>query len=481
MFDIGLFKASEYRTSIYLFLHLLGAIYFFAFAAQLFQIKGLIGSQGILPIENYLKLLKYRLDRKRYYYVPTVFWLNHSDQMLMIVSACGSILGLFLLFGGPPAVLLPILIILHLSVVSVGQDFWSFGWEGYLLEISYNAFFLSLTEKPNPLIWISINLLLFRFHFEAGTSKLESRDANWRNLSAIKFHYQSQPLPNTVAWYIYKLPLGFHRLSTFWMFFVELVVPFFVLFGTEELRFTAFILLFSLQFFIWATGNFSYLNHMTSVLLVILIGNSYWGTLFAISPIPHETNAILDAFLSLVGIGLITLQMIALWNHYAPTMISRKIMHFIYHLHIANRYGIFAMMTTTRYEIVIVGSHDNIEWKEYHFFYKPSEIDRRPRRISPYQPRIDWQAWFLPFGIFEEHNWFKNFLFRLLQGSPHVLALLRHNPFKEKPPRFIKAQVYLYEFSDFETKKHLGTWWKRQLIDDYSPTYELKTEKSKEF
>lgn len=474
IFDIGLFNGSSYSQSIYLFLHLLGAIYFFAFGALLFQIKGLLGSKGILPVENYLKFLNARMSKKRYYYFPTIFWWNYSDNMLLAVSACGAILSLILLFGGPPAILLPFLIFLHLSILSVGQDFLSFGWEGFLLEISYNAFFLSLTDRPNPFVWISINLLLFRFHFESGTSKLESRDPNWRNLTAIKFHYQSQPLPNAIAWYIHKLPLGFHKLSTLFMFFVEIVVPFFALFGTEEIRVTSFILLFGLQFFIWATGNFSYLNHMTAVLLILLIPNSYLEPILGPATPLSEPNTNLNNLLSIVGMGLITLQVVALWNHYAPTLTTQKIMRAIYHLHLANRYGIFAVMTTTRYEIIIEGSDDQVEWKEYYFFYKPSEVTRRPRRISPYQPRIDWQAWFLPFGVFEEQDWLKNFFFCLLNGSPPVLALLRHNPFKEKPPKYIRAQTYIYEFTDFKTKRNLGAWWKREFIGPYSPVYTLR-------
>lgn len=476
MLDLGIFNPGAYSISIRLFLHLLGAIYFFSFGALFFQVKGLIGSQGIMPISNYLNFLKYRLENKRYYYIPTIFWLNHSDRMLASVTVCGAIFGLILLFGGPPAILLPILIFLHISILSVGQDFLSFGWEGFLLEISYNAFFLSLTDHPNLFVWISINLLLFRFHFEAGTSKLESRDPNWRNLTAIKFHYQSQPLPNTWAWYVYKLPLWFHKLTTLFMFFVELVVPFFALFGTEEMRLVSFILLFGLQFFIWATGNFSYLNHLSAVLLVILIANFYFEPILEPAAPLSETNWIADVFLSFVGISLIVLQIIALWNHYAPTFTTRRIMHFIYHLHIANRYGIFAVMTTTRYEIIIEGSDDYEEWKEYYFNFKPSEITRRPRRISPYQPRIDWQAWFLPFRLFDQEDWFKNFLFRLLEGSAPVLALLRHNPFKDKPPRYIRAQTYIYEFTDFETKKKLGAWWQRHYIEPYSPTYTIKSQ-----
>lgn len=474
MNQIGLLHPESYTYSISLMLHLLGAIYFFSFGAFIFQIKGLLGSKGILPVSQYLAFIKHRLKKNRYYYVPSLFWINDSDTMLLSIPSVGTILGLGLLLGGPPAILLPLLIILHLSILSVGQDFLGFGWEGFLLELSFNAFFLSLSDYPNLFLWISLNLLIFRFHFEAGTSKLESRDPNWRNLTAIKFHYQSQPIPNTMAWYVYKLPLSFHKFTTFMMFVVELVIPFFAFIGTAEIRLISFILLFGLQFSIWATGNFSYLNHLTVVLILPLIANAYLEPFFGPQRALSQTNIFLEIFLSSMGLLFIAFQIIALWNHYAPNNWSRRWISKIYHLHLANRYGIFAVMTTTRYEIVIEGSLDNQEWKEYYFYNKPSELDRRPRRISPYQPRIDWQAWFLPFGSYHEEYWLQNFMSRLLEGSSEVVKLLRYNPFPNNPPRYIRAQTYIYEFTDFETKKKNGHWWKRTYVGPYSPTLQLK-------
>lgn len=129
--------------------------------------------------------------------------------------------------------------------------------------------------------------------------------------------------------------------------------------------------------------------------------------------------------------------------------------------HVINPYGIFAIMTTTRHEIVFEGSDDGENWKEYFFYHKPSEITRRPRRISPYQPRIDWQAWFLPLGSYRYDTWFDNFIYHLLKNSPNVLALLRFNPFTEAPPRYIRTVLYEYEFSSFKEKKEQGWWWRR--------------------
>lgn len=465
----------DYTICTELFIRMLGAIYFFAFGAFLFQIRGLIGSGGILPIQNFLNAIKQRFGTKSYYVVPSLFWINASDAALMGVVWVGTALSALLFLNIHPPILIPIIFVLYTSIVSTGQNFLSFGWEHFLLEVTANAFFLSLTTVPNIFIWISINFLLLRFHFQGGIVKLLSSDINWRNMTAVAYHYQTQPIPNTIAWYVHKLPLWFHQLSTALMFFIELVVPFGILAG-ENVRFAVYILLVGLQVMIWATGNLSFLNYLTVVLCTILLSNKFLGVLFAAPAIPEPTSLALTIFLSVVGAVLIFLQVINVWNHLmAPNPIFSKILNWLSPFRIINRYGIFAVMTTKRYEIVIEGSDDGVTWKEYLFYHKPSEVDRRPRRISPYQPRIDWQVWFLPFSSFQNEHWFQQFLSHLLLGSPQVLKLLRKNPFPDKPPKFIRALYYDYVFTDFETKKRTGHWWKRELLGNYSPTLQLRT------
>lgn len=467
-------NASHYVIAAELLPRLLGVIYFFVFGAFIFQMKGLFGKEGIQPISVYLEYIKARLRKNRFYHFPTLFWINSSDKALVALVVAGTILSALLALNICPPLMLFLLYFLHLSVLAAGQDFLSFGWEMFMLEIVCNTFFLSLTPSPNPFVWISLNLLLFRFNFQAGASKLRSYDANWRNLTAIWYHYQSQPLPNTQAWYVYKLPLWFHKATTAYMFFLELAVPF-LIFGTDDIRFAACVLLVGLQLGIWFTGNFSYLNHLSTVLCIILVSDAWWNTLLGWSVIqPEPANIFLDVFVSSVGATLIFLQVISLWNYYMPNATFHKILDWTYPFHIVNRYGIFAVMTTKRYEIVVEGSDDGDTWHEYLFRYKPSELTRRPRRISPYQPQLDWQAWFLPFTEYHSEPWFQNFLVRLLQGSPHVLNLLRHNPFPNKPPAYIRAIAYDYEFTSAAEKKATGAWWKRTYVGVYSPTLSLR-------
>lgn len=467
-----LLDTNNYLIAAALFPRLIGLIYFFVFGSFLFQMKGLFGQEGILPIESYLSWVQQRMGRKRFYYVPTVFWWNASDRALMSVVAAGTVLSVLLICNVFPPLLLTLLFILHLSVVSAGQDFLSFGWESFLLEITFNTIFLSTSSPPNPLIWLSLNLILFRFHFQAGVSKLLSRDINWRNLTAIYHHYQSQPIPNATAWYVHKLPLWFHKASTALMFFIEIIVPFGI-FATQEVRLFVFFCFVGLQLVIWLTGNFSYLNHLTVVLCVLLVSDAYFTAAFGQIFVPGTYSPVFDGISWVVGAILVTLQLISLWDYFLPNFTLRRILSWIQPFHIVNRYGIFAVMTTTRYEIVVEGSDDGDNWKEYTFRYKASELNRRPRRISPYQPRLDWQVWFLPFTSYESEYWFQSFLHRLLQGSREVLKLMRHNPFPEKPPKYIRVLMYEYEFTDAQTKKSQGLWWKRRLVWHYSPTLTL--------
>lgn len=463
----------SYTIAAALMPRFLGLIYFFAIGAFLFQIRGLIGENGILPITNYLHYFQTRFPLKRFFYIPTLFWLNASDRALIGLTIFGTLISIILMIGFYPSICLGLLFLIYLSIVSVGQDFLSFGWESFLLEMTFYTFWISLTPVPNLMMWICLNFLLFRFHIQAGAVKFQSYDQTWRDLTALKFHYQTQPLPNTWAWYVYKWPMEFHKISTFLMFFVELVVPF-GLFLTDDIRAVVGILFIGLQFIIWVTGNFSYLNHLTAVFCIITFSNSYLS-FFTQPPPLYSSSWLGNDLLSGLGIIFIVLQLIRFWHHFQPHRHQlAKCLHWFSFFHLINRYGLFAIMTTKRYEIVIEGSDDGETWKEYLFWFKPSEITRRPRRISPLQPRLDWQMWFLPFDDFESETWFHQFLYHLLKGTPEVLKLIRFNPFPDSPPRYIRTLMYDYKFSTKQEKKELGWWWQREFVGLFSPAMALK-------
>lgn len=429
-----------------------------------------------MPISEFLFFVKRRFGKKSYTLMPTLFWFNSSDKALIALSWSGIVLGLLLALGiGTPWVLF-LLYLIHLSLTSAGQDFLMFGWETYLLELTAGAFLTVSTAPYNMFGWLGLNVLLLRFHIQAGISKFQSRDVNWRNLTALSYHYLTQPLPNTQSWYFHKLPLWVHKICALIMFYAELIVPLFI-FSPPWVRLFVFTQLAGLQLTIWFTGNLSFLNHMTFVSCVILIHNQFLAPFMgAPLPIEHASPFIWQIFISALGLGYLLLQVMNLLQTFFPSRPLNTILQFFLPYHLAYPHGIFAVMTTKRYEIIVEGSEDGKTWKEYEFYFKPDDVTWRPRRISPFQPRLDWQAWFLPFGTFGvgRQAWFKAFLVRVLQGSKPVLSLLRTNPFPNAPPKYIRALAYDYQFTTFKEKKETGQWWKREFVGPYSPTFQLE-------
>ncbi len=468
-----MFSPEDYTIIASWFPRLLGVIYLFAFWPFLFQIKGLIGEGGILPVSSYLGWIK-RLRPNDYFRIcPTLFWMRHDDTALFTLTCAGVISSLLLIFGIYPTITLLIAYLLYFSIISVGQDFLSFGWEVLLQELALNTLLLSLTPVPNLMVWLSINFLLFRFHIQSGAVKLQSGDPNWKNCTAISYHYETQPIPNTLAWYVHKLPMWAHKLSCYIMFAIELIVPI-CIFLSEDLRLITCALFVGLQLFIYLTGNFSYLNHMTAVFSLILLNNSFLISCGFSEPVTTASPIWLEVILTALGALLLLLQVARFWDHFFPTRALHLLLDKVSLFHIANRYGIFAIMTTTRYEVVVEASIDGTNWKEYEFYHKPTSLFKRPTRISPYQPRVDWQAWFLPFSRFSEEEWFQSFLIHLLKGSKEVVKLIHYNPFPDTPPKYIRAQMYIYTYTTVEEKRNTGAWWRRRFIGPYSPVYSLK-------
>jgi Lipase maturation factor len=159
----------------------------------------------------------------------------------------------------------------------------------------------------------------------------------------------------------------------------------------------------------------------------------------------------------------------------SPPEVAQAVDGLIEPLHIVSAYGLFAVMTTERDEIVIEGSYDGAEWRDYEFWYKPGDVARPPRWNIPHQPRLDWQMWFAALEDPRGLQWFRRFLERLLENEPTVMTLLGKNPFPDKPPTFVRAQFYDYTYAGSDEKAE-GRWWDRRLLGLYYPAVHLKGE-----
>jgi hypothetical protein len=322
--------------------------------------------------------------------------------------------------------------------------------------------------------------------FSSGVAKLLSGDPTWRNLTALNYHYETQPLPTPLGWFFYQIPGGFQKFSVLVMFFVELVIPFFI-FAPRRLRFFAGGAIIFLQIMIALPGNYAFFNLISVALCLLLFDDEFLVRLvprwlrdkitFSLARVSRGRlrQVLAGSFAALVvlgGVAEIPGVRVGRWLPSPAALILNRMRS----LRIVSGYGLFAVMTTSRPEIVIEGSRDGETWSAYEFKYKPGDVNRAPPWVAPHQPRLDWQMWFAALGSYRENPWFGNLMLRLLQGSPEVLDLLRQNPFADAPPRYVRALLYDYHFTDFSTKRTTGAWWRRKLVGAYFPAVSLPVE-----
>ncbi len=372
-----------------------------------------------------------------------------------------------------------LLYVFYLSLFYAGQIFMGFQWDVLLLETGVLALVLSIATRSG--IWL-LRWLMFRFMLLSGAVKLLSGDPTWANLSALSYYFQTEPLPTPLAWYAHHLPPDLLKACTVATFVIELGLPFLIFFP-RRLRFVAAFGILLLQVVILLTGNYAFFNLLTMALCLVLFDDAALRkvlpdrvTRFAqryaheIRPQKIVSYAIGAFALLIVSVSLAQLRAVFTGR---ISFTAAWVNHEIEPLHLVNTYGLFAVMTTTRPEIIVEGSDDGVHWSEYAFKYKPGDVMRRPPWNAPHQPRLDWQMWFAALGTASDNPWISLFLERLLENSPEVTALLGSNPFPHKPPAYVRAELYLYRYSSPEEKEKTGAWWVRQQQGIYYPAIAL--------
>jgi predicted DCC family thiol-disulfide oxidoreductase YuxK len=485
------------------FLRALGVIFLLAFVSLWVQIDGLIGSNGITPVAEFLPAARAQLGDRAISILPTLCWLNSSDGFLHFLCGGGVVLSLLLIFGIAPALSLVGLVALYLSLTIAGQTFLSFQWDILLIEAGFLAIFLA----PWRLWWTRANeppasraamfllkLLLFKLILMSGVVKLTSGDESWGWVNgswqwglatALDYHYWSQPLPTILSWWADKSPEWFKHFSVAFCLIVEIIVPFFI-WAPRRLRLIACGLLIFLQLVIGATGNYNFFNLLTIALCLLLIDDSIWrrqrgalqkngGTRAVVSHYFSDRLSIYAAVIVIVSTLPLNARLIygafkpeAEWSPLFGRMFGRA-----ESFRIVNGYGLFRVMTKDRKEIVIEGSADGFDWKPYEFKWKPGDVMRPPGWCQPHQPRLDWQMWFAALGSYRQNPWFVQTVIALLHGKPMVAALFEKNPFLEAPPRFVRATFYRYRFTNAEERRQTGAWWTRQELGEYLPAVSL--------
>ena len=520
----------------WLFLRLLGVIYIAAFASFWVQAHGLVGETGIVPavdsLKNWAHLIEQR-DLIKWLTIPTLGWLSGGDLALHGLCGGGVLAGVLLVLNVAPRLMIGLAWVLYLSLFHLGGPFLSFQWDILLLETSVVAFVLApsglrppLAEEPPVTFlgrWLP-RLLLFKLMLSSGLVKLQSGDPTWHDLTALDFHFWTQPLPHGLAWYAHQLPEWAHRASVRFTLVAELIVPPLIFISLRrwgllvwlaglaaalsllddpftplpvlglvglavvlddrllrrvaprlaapcpsEARLPAFWAFAALMFGINATGNYGFFPVLTLTLCVMLLDDGAlrrvlpWRVVAQTAPAkrprPTLSSQILAWAIGVVWISASLLQMSPLTGRELPE-IRAQVLGPLRPFASVNSYGLFARMTTHRWELIIEGSLDGKDWRAYPFKYKPNAPTEIPPFIGLHMPRLDWQMWFAalrprcPPG-----GWYLKLTERLLDGEPTVLSLFASNPFPDAPPRQIRTRRVAYRFNDAATRARDQTIW----------------------
>jgi len=490
------------------FLSALGLIYLIAFVSLWTQIHGLVGAKGIIPIEIYLANAKAQIGLRAVSLLPTLCWISSSNSFLHFLCGGGVVLSVLLIFRIAPAISAALLFVFYLSLAVAGQNFLSFQWDILLLETGFLAIFFApwqLWPKENPgsairataassVALFLLKFLLFKLMFMSGMVKLTSGDDcwgwldhsfHWNALTALDYHYWTQPLPTIFAWFADKHPEWFKKFSVAFCLVVEIIVPFFI-WAPRRVRLTAAGLLIFLQIAIAITGNYCFFNLLAIALCLLLIDDVVWMVgRDSVEPRAFSKGSTLSRPTKIrhwlaIAVLIITLPL-NLWLNYTaikPEADWPKSLLTLYAriepFRIANGYGLFRVMTKERPEIQVEGSADGIDWVPYEFKWKPGDLNRAPRWCAPHQPRLDWQMWFAALGGLRQEQWFGNFVVRLLDNEPSVTRLLARNPFPDKPPKYVRAVLFKYQFTTSEEHRTTGAWWKRHEIGEFFPEASLR-------
>jgi hypothetical protein len=464
------------------FLRALGLIFFSAFYALAFQMHGLIGEQGILPVGLYLDRVATAFGPwARFWFAPTLLWINSDDRVLTLLVAAGLIASVLLVLNVWPRLMTTLCTILFLSCAAALQDFSSYQSDGMLLEAGFLSIFfaprgmrpgLGATDPPSRFSLFMLRWEWFRIYFESGLVKLLSGDPHWRNFTAMDDYYQNAPLPSWMGWYVQQLPHWYHAGTVIIILGAELVFVWAV-FLPRRFRVPCFVFVTALQIGIIATSNYGFLNYIVLALGVLLLDDralARVGFSFVSSaprPDSRGSRILRRAEAAILGVAFYTT--IVAFTFGASESFLTLPSKLLQPFRIANAYGLFAVMTPARYEIEFQGSNDGKTWVAYPFRYKPQDPNERPGFYGPYQPRFDWNLWFASLAPWGASPWVVLTEERLLEGSPSVHGLFRADPFHGKPPSMVRTVLWQYWFTDLATKRKTGAWWRREELGPFSP------------
>jgi hypothetical protein len=473
--------ARGYWLTRFVILRLLGSVYAIAFLVAINQVTALMGSEGLLPVDAYIRQLTSGLGSTGagFLRLPSLFWFAHSDTALLTTAWIGFLLSLVVASGYANALLLGVIWFLYMSFVHLGQEWYGYGWEIQLLETGFLAIFLCplIDMRPFPrvappfLVIVLFRWLIFRIMLGSGLIKVRG-DEIWNNGTALYYHFETQPIPGPLSRWFHFLPRGVLKLGVWFNYLAELIAPFFA-FWPRMARHIAGVIMVLLQVSILMSGNLSFLNLLTIIPALACFDDGFWSRILPGALVnkarlaaerakPSRAMTISSRVLAVV-IAILSVQPVV--NMLSPGQIMNTSFD---RLDLVNTYGAFGSVGRERLNVVFEGTMDTTKgaatvWRPYEYKGLPVALDKRPPQVAPYQLRLDWQMWFASMSSVSEYPWTLNLAWKLLHNDPLILDLFATNPFPGKPPRYIRAALYRYSFE--RNGDPQGRYWNRKLLD----------------
>ena len=476
---------SSYWLARFAILRLLGLVYAFAFLAAANQIVPLIGARGLLPVGPYLDRVAEVLGSTSagFARLPSLFWFGHSDTALLAWAWTGFGLSCVVLAGFANAILLAVLWFLYMSYVHVGQVWYGYGWEIQLLETGFLAIFLCPLLDPRPfprrappfVVICLFRWLILRIMLGAGLIKIRG-DSSWRDLTALNYHFETQPLPNALSRWFHFLPKLALKIGVLFNHAAELVAPWFI-FSPRITRLAAGVTIVLFQIVLIVSGNLSFLNWLTIVPALACFDDAFWAGILP-RPLVRRAAAARSAAepsQHMRVAGWLVAALVAGFSiqPVANLISSHQVMNTSFNaLDLVNTYGAFGSVGRERLNVVVEGTDafdpdEHAAWRPYLYKDLPVDEYRRPPQVAPYQPRLDWQMWFAAMARPQDYPFTYNLVWKLLHNDPGALSLFGANPFPDRPPRYIRAVLYRYRFAD--PKNSDGRWWRREELGLWLP------------
>jgi hypothetical protein len=478
-------------------LRLLGLVYLVAFLVAVNQIVPLIGAHGLLPVGAFFERVRTTLGSEAagFARLPSLFWFAHSDAALLAAAWIGAAISAVVLAGYANALMLAVLWLLYLSFVHAGQDWYGYGWEIQLCETGFLAIFLCplldarpfpKRPPPVPVIWL-FRWLIFRIMLGAGLIKLRG-DESWRKLTALFYHFETQPLPGPLSRWFHFLPRVVLKAGVVFNHVAELIAPWAV-FAPRFWRHLGGAIIVALQVVLIFSGNLSFLNWLTLVPALACFDDGLWAKI-----LPRALGRRAKA----AAAGAEPSRAMT-WTTWAVTAVvaalsiqpvvnllsSRQIMNGSFdRLELVNTYGAFGTVGQERLNVVFEGTEaatpdEHAGWKPYLYKGLPVRLDHRPPQIAPYQLRLDWQMWFAAMSDYRRYPWTVHLVWKLLHNDAGAVSLFASNPFPDKPPRYVRAVVYRYKFAP--AGNAAGNWWTREPLGLWLPPLSTDDARLREF